>query len=269
MPLESFARLSAAIPALRERISSFAQYSRTSAGELLSVIGAPSVLVGATTYDHTLFLNRGARFDPVALPAPAQIAPAFGVVVADFDGNGTEDLFLAQNFSATAIDTPRFDAGVGAVLLGDGRGGFNTLGVRQSGIRMFGDMRGAAAADFDKDGRVDLAVGQNGATTTLWRNVGGVPGVRVRLEGGQSNPHGIGAQLAVVRGSARGPVRELHSGAGYWSMDATTAVLAAVPGDSIWVRWPGGRDQIVAVTAGARQLVIRAAGAQAVPTSSR
>src|SRR3970282_307448 len=116
-----------------------------------------------------------------ALPAPAQMAPAFGAVVADFDGDAREDLFLAQNFFPTEIGTMRLDAGAGLVLLGDGRGGFRPLGVRASGISVLGDQRGAAAADYDGDGRVDLAVSQNGAATTLWHNVRGAEGLGGRV----------------------------------------------------------------------------------------
>ncbi|MDA1082203.1 MAG: VCBS repeat-containing protein [Gemmatimonadetes bacterium] len=269
MPLESLARIGAAVPVVRERITSFLDYSRTTVADLLDMIGVTAIRVGATTYDHSLFLNTGDRFEVVPLPSEAQRAPAFGVVIADFDGDGAEDLFLAQNFSPTAMETPRFDAGAGLVLIGDGTGRFSPLGVRESGISVLGDMRGAAAADFDGDGRVDLAVSQNGAATTLWRNAGGTRGVRVRLDGGAGNPLGIGTQLAPVRGSARGAVREIHAGTGYWSMDAATTVLTAVPGDSVWIRWPGGREQTVAIPVGSREITVRDAGARAGQTSSR
>ena len=269
MPLESFSRIGVAIPQIRERIATFAEYSGTSMDKLIGALGATAIRVGATTYDHTVFVNRGTRFDAVALPAASQLAPAFGVVVADFDGNGTEDLFLGQNFSPTEIGTPRFDAGASVVLLGDGTGAFRVLSVRSSGLAVLGDVRGAAAADFNGDGRVDLAVSQNGAATTLWRNVTGAAGVRIRADGGPDNPLGIGVQLRVVKAGKRGPVREIHAGSGYWSMDAATTVLAgATAGDSLWIRWPGGREQTVAVPPGAREMTVKAA-AEAGRTSSR
>ena len=194
-----------------------------------------------------------------SLPAEAQLAPAFAPVVADFDGDGNEDLFLAQNFSPTALETPRFDAGAGLVLLGDGRGGFRPLSVRQSGVAVLGDQRGAAAADYDGDGRVDLAVPQNGASTTLWHNRGARPGLRVRLDAGPGNPWGIGARLQVTAQGRRGPVRELHAGAGYWSMDAATTVISLPPGaDSLAIHWPGGREQLVPLKAGQREVTLSA-----------
>jgi hypothetical protein len=258
MPLQPFASLGAAIPSVRERIATFADYSKASVDDVLGAAGRGAVRVGATTFDHLLLLNRGDHFNVRPLPPMAQLAPAFSAVVADFDGDGHEDLFLAQNFFPTEIETPRFDAGAGLVLLGDGRGGFRSLAVKQSGISVLGDQRGAAAADFDGDGRVDLAVSQNGAATTLWHNRGATPGLRVRLDGGPDNPLAIGARLRVISKGARGPAREIHAGSGYWSMDGATTVLALVSGaDSLWVRWPNGREQTLAISATQRDLVIR------------
>jgi hypothetical protein len=258
MPLDSYQRLSFAIPSLRSR---FATYAAFAAADVDSVIGrahASAPRIGATTFDHMVWLNRGDHFEPHPLPAIAQLAPAFAAVIGDFDGDGHEDLFLAQNFSPTALWTPRFDAGEGLVLLGDGRGGFRPLSALQSGIRVLGDQRGAAAADYDGDGRLDLAVTQNGAATTLWHNRAAVPGIRVRLVGPPDNPHGVGAQLRVVSTAGLGPVREIHAGSGYWSMDAATTVLALPAGaKAISVRWPGGRSETVPIAPGQRAIEVR------------
>ncbi len=259
MPLDGFSRLGAALPSVKERFATFAAFANADIDAVLGTAASTAVRVGATTFDHTVFLNRGDHFEVRALPAAAQLAPAFGVVVNDFDGDGREDLFLAQNFFPTEINTMRFDAGAGLVLLGDGTGGFRVQSVAQSGISVLGDQRGAAAADFDGDGRVDLAVSQNGAPMTLWRNVGGVPGLRIRLVGPSGNPLGIGAQLRVISGATRGPVREVHAGSGYWSMNAATAVLATgASATGVSVRWPGGVEEVVQLGRGQRDVVVRA-----------
>jgi hypothetical protein len=258
MPLESFSRLSVALPDVRRRIPSYAAFASADVATALGEAAASAIRVGATTFDHTLFLNRGTRFEARALPRAAQLAPASGPVVADFDGNGTEDLFLSQNFYPTEISTLRFDAGAGLVLLGDGAGGFTPLSVRQSGITVLGDQRGAATADFDGDGRADLAVAQNGTLTRLFRNSSGRPGLRVRLDAGSGNPLGIGAQIRVLARGSGGPVREVRAGTGYWSMDGATTVLSLPSGaDSLWVRWPGGQTQTVPIPAGARALSVK------------
>ena len=264
MPLESLERLGIAVPSTRSRYASYVSYAKATVDDVLDDAARSAVRVGATTFDHIVFLNRGSHFEAHPLPDAAQLAPAFGIVVADFDGDGREDLFLAQNFSPTSLDTPRFDAGAGLLLLGDGRGGFGPLSVRASGISVLGDQRGAAACDYDGDGRVDLAVSQNGAATTLWHNRAARPGVRVTVNAGPNNPWGIGARLQVSAGGQRGPVREIHAGSGYWSVDAPTTVLALpTKADSLIVRWPQGEEQAVAIRAGQKSItVIRAAAAR-------
>ena len=47
------------------------------------------------------------NFEPVLLPPEAQFAPAFGVVVADFDGDGNEIFFSAKTFFLLQPTTAR------------------------------------------------------------------------------------------------------------------------------------------------------------------
>jgi hypothetical protein len=273
MPLESMSRLGVAIPKVRERMASYTEYSKSDVATVLGPLVDGAVRVGATTFDHMLFLNRGDHFEARPLPGAAQMATAMSAVVADFDGDGHEDIFLGQNFFPTDIATLRFDAGAGLLLRGDGRGGFAPLSVQASGISVLGDQRGAAAADYDGDGRVDLAVSQNGAATRLFHNTSGAPGVRVHLNAGARNPTGIGAQLRVmVKGKALA-VREVRAGSGYWSVDGAVTVMPLPAGaDSLWVRWPGGQTQTVPIPSGTKELRLTAPTAAAVagaPTASK
>jgi len=126
---------------------------------------------------------------------------------------------------------------------------------QETGIMVYGEQRGAAVADFDSDGRVDLVVTQNGAPTRLFRNVRAKPGLRIRLKGPPGNPFGYGAQLRLKQGDRLGPAREVHGGGGYWSQDSSVEVLASAErGSQIWVRWPGGKTITVDVPGGAAEI---------------
>jgi hypothetical protein len=258
-PLASFSRLSWVLRDLRGRIPTFSGYADASIDRVIGPSFSRAQRLRLTTLDHVLLLNRGSRFEAIPLPADAQLAPAFAPVVGDFDGDGAEDVFLAQNFSQTEVGTPRFDSGRGLLLLGDGRGGLTPVAGARSGIVIYGDQRGAAATDFDGDGRVDLAVSQNAAETKLYRNTGAEPGLRIRLVGGTDNPAGIGAAMRVEYADGKGPIREVRAGSGYWSSDGLVQVLGlrkGSPPTAVWIRWPGGMEQTVEIADGARELTV-------------
>ena len=101
-------------------------------------------------------------------------------------------------------------------------------------------------------------VGQNGGESRLYRNVGGRPGLRVRLVGPSRNPYGIGAVIRVAYGSVLGPAREIRAGSGTGSHDDPVQVLG-LSGEptGVEVRWPGGEVELVPLEAGQRELTVR------------
>ncbi len=258
-PLPSFSRLRRSLPSVAQRLRSFANYADASMDQVLGPLAPGAIRFGVTTLDHVLFLNRGDRFEARPLPLAAQLAPAFYAGVADFTGDGKEDLFLSQNFFATDVATPRYDAGRGLLLLGDGTGGFEAVPGQRSGVLVYGDQRGAAYADFDADGRLDLAVSQNGAATRLFLNRGATPGLRVRLVGPAGNPTAVGTQLRLRSGDRDGPVREVQAGSGYWSQNGAVQVLGrSGASTALWLRWPGGREQVLPLTPDQTQVTAHA-----------
>jgi hypothetical protein len=256
-PLNGYPRVRVTIPHLAARVGTFAAYADATVDKVLGPALSRVHRKEIVTLDHMVFLNRGDGFDAAPLPAEAQFSPAFHAGIADFDGDGVEDVFLSQNFFSTAAGIPRYDAGRGLLLIGDGEGGLRPIPGQRSGILVYGDQRGAAHADFDADGRLDLAVSQNGAATRLFRNREAKPGLRVRLRGGVVNPDAVGAQLRVVYGDRMGPLREVHAGSGYWSQNGAVQVmgLAGTP-TAIWLRWPGGGETRHRVPPGAREVTV-------------
>ncbi|MDP6134111.1 MAG: VCBS repeat-containing protein, partial [Candidatus Marinimicrobia bacterium] len=201
-----------AIPMIRSNAPNNDRYSKTSLHKVLGPPFTKSNEKNANTLSHMLFINRGSSFDGKPLPDEAQFAPGFHAGVSDYDGDGHEDLFLSQNFFAYHVGTPRSDGGRGLWLKGDGTGVLTPVAGQETGIKVYGEQRGAAVADFDGDGRIDLVVSQNGAGTKLYRNVGGKPGLSLK-------DVAVGQVRVKYRDGSYGPLREIRVGGGYWSQD--------------------------------------------------
>jgi hypothetical protein len=257
VPEREFEAVAEAMPFLRGVFRTHHAYGLAGIADVLGDRAKQAREVSANTLAAMVFLNRTNGWEARPLPLEAQLAPAFAVVVADFDGDGAEDVFLSQNFFATQPQTTRADAGRGLWLRGNGRGVLGAVPGQESGLIIYGEQRGAAAADYDGDGRVDLVVTQNGAATRLFHNVGARPGLRVRLAGPPGNPAGAGAMIRLRFGERWGPAREVHAGSGYWSQDSAMQVMATpAPPTAMWVRWPGGKTQQVKVAEGAREVKV-------------
>jgi hypothetical protein len=240
IPRHALDVVSRSIPAILDSFETFHAFGSARVDDVLARLKVRATKLEVRTLASTVFLNRGDHFIAKELPPEAQWSPAFGIAVADFDNDGFEDIFLGQNFFAVRPEMQRYDAGRGVLLRGDGTGGLSAL--RDSGIAVYGEQRGAAVCDFDEDGRTDLVVTQNSAATKLYRNNSEKRGVRVRLQGLPGNPDAIGASIRLKSGNVWGPAREIHAGSGYWSQDSAVQVLGfrGAP-QELEIRWPNGR----------------------------
>ena len=266
VPERDLTASAAAVPYIRGRTPTFQQFGEADLAQIYGDKLTNAAVVEAHELRHMLFLNRGGKFEAVPLPVEAQFAPAFGVVVADFDGDGNDDVFLAQNFFSAQAETPRNDAGRGLLLLGDGKGGLRPVSAAESGIAIYGEQRGCAVADYDGDGRVDLVVAQSNDQTKLLHNRRARPGLRVRLEGGPGNPQCIGAVIRAVTTAGLGRAQVITAGSGYWSQNSATLVVSsALPTTALNIRWPDGTVKEQPVPAGSRTLTIREQSTQGMP----
>lgn len=250
LPYKGFREMGQALSYLRRRVKSFERFSEMSLPEIIGQQRFESAnLKEASTLSHMVFLGKetdeGPRFEGRAFPWWSQLTTGFAPSVSDLDGDGNQDILLSQNFFATDVKIPRRDAGRGLWLRGDGTGAFTPVKGHNSGLRVYGEQRAAPLADFNRDGRVDVLVAQNGADTKLYRNVGATPGIRVRLEGRGGNLDAIGAVVRLrYADGGMGPASVVSAGSSYWSQHSSTTVLGhgGHSVDAVHVQWPDGRS---------------------------
>jgi enediyne biosynthesis protein E4 len=139
----------------------------------------------STTFASSFVENLGdGRFSIRPLPVPAQIAPAFGMLVGDHDGDGNLDLMMVGNSFAAEPQTGRYTASTGTVLLGNGTGDFRYLNGSRSGFFVDGDAKAIAELLLD-DGRSLVLVSQNDDSLRVY-SATGAPGEAMRLQPGDA-----------------------------------------------------------------------------------
>ena len=122
-PVASRDELMRQLPGLKKKFLTYDAYGRARFTDLFS----PAELQGATILRannfHSIYLENlgNGHFKMRPLPAEAQMAPLYGMVVDDFNGDGNLDVAVNGNDYGNEVTNGRYDALNGLVLLGDGK----------------------------------------------------------------------------------------------------------------------------------------------------
>ena len=114
--------------------------------------------------------------------------------------------------------------------------------------------RGAAYADIDNDGALDVLMTTNGGRAFLFHNEGVTNhSLRIKLVGTKSNRDGIGAVITLTSGGDK-QWKMVRSGSSYLSQGelvATFGLGQKAKADSIEIQWPSGNtDKLSNINAG-------------------
>ena len=184
----------------------------------------------------------------------------FGCFFFDYDNDGWPDIFVADGHIENQIEKlqKRVKYAEPPHLFRNFGGGkfmevTDSLGTTFASPKV---ARGAAYADVDNDGALDMLVTTNGGRAYLFHSEGVTNrSLRIKLSGTKSNRDGIGALVRVTSAAQKGEQSKmLRSGSSYLSQSElvlTFGLGKQTKADTVEVVWPSGHvDKLSDVNAG-------------------
>ena len=131
------------LPKFKPRYPSYKAYATQTVTDIFPKSElADAIFKSAETFATTLVRNDGGgKFTLIPLPREAQLAPVYGILPHDVDGDGVTDLVLGGNLDEVRVDIGAMHASYGLVLKGDGRGTFTPIPATKSGFFVPGQTR--------------------------------------------------------------------------------------------------------------------------------
>jgi hypothetical protein len=210
--------------------------------------GRPDLWVTDSRFNRLMKNTGPQQFEDVTERAGiSQLAAQYvswGTGAQDFDNDGRDDIFVVHGGLIHLVPQEH------SVFRNAGGMKFEDVS-RDAGpffeIKSVG--RGAAFADYDNDGRIDVFLVNLGAPAFLLHNTSATANhwITVKLAGHKSNRDGIGAQVEVVAGG-RHQQHERVAGSGYLSANDPRVHFGlgtAAKIDRLTIVWPSGIKQVV------------------------
>jgi hypothetical protein len=221
--------------------------------------GADDIVHSAMYFDtFPLFRNRGEPNFFTDNTVSSGLARAtheltgWGLGLYDFDNDGSKDLFLAASHFPGSEPYAHSPAALpNHVLRNVGDGAFEDVSLLAGrDFQRPSLYHGAAFADLDNDGRIDVVVTALNSPARLFRNTSPGPAhwIALRLKGTRSNRSGLGAKVRLTLPNGAVEYNHATTSVGYASSSEPLVRFGLGPYDAaqeISIHWPSGRVQVL------------------------
>ncbi|WP_431158917.1 VCBS repeat-containing protein [Winogradskyella poriferorum] len=100
-----------------------------------------AVMYEIKSFESVVLFNDSGSLVRKTLPNQAQFSPIKSSIVKDVNGDGIKDIIIAGNHFGVEVETTRYDAGFGSVLIGSDEGSYTPLTPSESGFYVPNDSR--------------------------------------------------------------------------------------------------------------------------------
>jgi hypothetical protein len=236
--------------------------------------GRQSLVIGNfTTESMSLYHNDGSglftdQTMAAGIGSPSAQSLTFGSFFFDYDLDGLPDIFAANGHVSDDIGVvqPTLHYAEPPLLFHNlGNGKFEDVSAKVgAAMRQPMVARGAAYADFDNDGDLDLVITTNNGPARLLRNENGNRNdmLRIRLIGTRSNRDAIGAKVTVTTANGAHLDAMVKTGSSYLSqseLPLTFGLGKPANGKTVnlEIAWPSGRKETINNVAADQFLTIK------------
>ena len=219
--------------------------------------GRPSLVIGNFSNEMmALYHNEGTGIFIDEAPRSAigrtsLLTLTFGCFFFDYDLDGRPDIFAANGHVADDIErlqTRVTYAQRPHLFRNAGKGAFDAVEPQAAGLQQPVVARGAAYADYDNDGDLDVFLTTTRGPARLFRNNSEAANhvLRVQTIGSASNRDGIGARVELQLAGGSKPWQIVKTGSSYASQSElalTFGLGAQTSVNSVRVTWPNGKSE--------------------------
>ncbi len=167
VPLRGRECTSQQMPYVAEKFNDFHSFASSKLLEILPEEKVENaVIYEINNFESIILINEDGKLTRIPLPNEAQVSPIKSSLVLDINQDGHQDIITVGNHYGVEVETTRYDAGFGTVLLGDGKNNFNFMSPYESGFYVPNDSRDIKYLKQEK--RNLIIVTNNNAALTIF-----------------------------------------------------------------------------------------------------
>ncbi|WNH09204.1 FG-GAP repeat domain-containing protein [Thalassobellus suaedae] len=218
-PIATLDQLIGQLPKIKKKFQYYNNFAKSTTEDILELFNMPSYnTLKANELRSSYIENLGNnKFSMSPLPMEVQIAPINGILTEDINDDGLLDLLLVGNDYNTEVNSGRYDASIGHVLINDGKGSFKLLNNKDSGFSIIGDSKSIVKVQIKNKSLI--LVGKNNAEITCLAEVSNLKNTI------KPNKNEAFAKITFQNGAIRKD--ELNLGGGYLSQ--TSNIISVTP----------------------------------------
>jgi hypothetical protein len=157
------------MPSLKKKYLSYEKFSKAKFHDFFSSkIIQESKMYEVNELESVYIENKGNNtFCMKPLPKASQLSTTNAFLIDDFNHDGNLDIVEGGNFFRSNIQMGRYDASYGLLLMGDGKGNFNPVPSKKSGISSKGEIRGMVPIKINK--QIHYMIVRNNDTVEFYK----------------------------------------------------------------------------------------------------